>query len=164
MIKVFRKIQSKPRSKVDLVIQAEIARVKVSNSLSKRIMSLRNAVAQKNTDKVSKYIREIKTILEKKYTKLEARIEKLHAKYLKKIAAKELKAAKAVKAAKKAAAEKAKAEKAKAKKTEAKKAKKSSKPKKATKSRKSKDISVPAAYRLFGGFNDLEDMSDLDLS
>jgi hypothetical protein len=180
MVKVFRKIQSKPRSKVDLVAQAEIARVKVSSSLSNRIMSLRNAVAQKKADKVAKYIREIKAILEKKYAKLEARIAKLHAKYLKKIAAKELKAAKAAKAAKKAAAKKAKA----AKKAEAKKAAKATKAKKAkapkkkpakkapakkttakkaTKPRKSKSLAVPAAYRLFGGFNELDGMSDLEM-
>jgi hypothetical protein len=156
MHKYFKKYTLSSRKNVDILEQARIAEHKFSVTIANRIGSLHKAVERSKDDKsnkakankVVKYISDINEMLEKKYTMMEDKIEKLRLKLENSLARKAAKAAEASKAAKKKAAKGP--------------VKKSSK-KPATKPRSK----VPAAYRLFGGFNDMEyldaELSDLNL-
>lgn len=190
MLRLFKKVSMSSRSRPNFTVQAQVAKDKVSKRLASRIVSLSKALSKSKADKVAKYTKEIVAILEKKYGRIQTKIDKMAKKLEKAYAKKAAKVEKAKKAAK-AKAEKAKKEEKaklakKAKKAAAKKAKpaksakkstkpakKSTKPAKKAKSpkkkatRKPKASSMPAAYHLFGGFHELEmeneQLSDLDL-
>lgn len=168
MLKTFKKISLTKRKDMSPIIAK--AEAMISKKLAQRIKSLSNAISKSKTDKASKYLKEIVSTLDKKYTKLSAKVEKMRLALEAKLAKKSSKKVKKTKAStdesstKKKSAKKDAAAPAKKKATK-KAAKKDAPKKKATKkapakkapakkttTRKSKKAAVPAAYQLFGGF------------
>jgi hypothetical protein len=67
----------KVSSRVDLAPVAEKAEIHITKALATKLTSLGKALESSNAVKVAKYTQELTAILEDKYAKLEARIEKM---------------------------------------------------------------------------------------